>query len=166
MSWRLQTAPCASCFRRAAQSQHVLHFVHRQLRLPIAGCLTARSVSLLASHTQVQRVVKDEHRSRGLPAFPRCQLSAWAGLVRDSHGACLAASRRVCQATALLDVSQQQNASKKAQPRQLTMDYTALVASVAELTASWIPAKVEQVVPTCLVAKDALPVSHVLQQCL
>lgn len=60
-------------------------------------------------------------------------------------------SRHVCQATALLDAdakADKQNLAPSAHEevhKQLTMDYTALVASTQELKTYWTPAKVAQV---------------------
>ena len=59
--------------------------------------------------------------------------------------------RHVCQAASLMDVKSEAhngctptNARGEVQ-KQLTMDYTALVASTQELKSYWIPAKVAQV---------------------
>lgn len=60
-------------------------------------------------------------------------------------------TRHVCQATVLLDAkpqSDKQNCAPsehKEVHKQLTMDYTALVASTQELKTYWTPAKVAQV---------------------
>lgn len=57
-------------------------------------------------------------------------------------------SRPVCQAASLLDVKSVANKESPTHGevhKQLTMDYTALVASTQELKTYWIPAKVAQV---------------------
>lgn len=60
-------------------------------------------------------------------------------------------SRHVCQAASLLDVKAVAHNGKVplgahvGVQKQLTMDYTALVASTQELKTCWIPAKVAQV---------------------
>ena len=145
MSLRPTISPIRHCFCWVAHSKQLLA-LYRQLRQqPVAGRLTARAALSLALCLQTQQT---SHFSHGRDTFARRQhANAWAQHVHFNVGARDATSRQICCTAAILDAESQKAAPKAAQQKQLTMDYTALVASVAELKATWIPAKVEQVRP-------------------
>ena len=139
MSWRLLFKPATHyCLRVATRTP---------------GCPLHRFGQSLSLH--------NSPRNQGLPC---CQAYSSKSLVRAravrapspclgvyhlrsaAHGQRQSFGWQACRAVAGIATHTPANAQQAApQERQLTMDYTALVASVQQITNDWIPAKVEQV---------------------
>lgn len=135
MSWSLSISPASTICLQHIRSRSALCALHR-FRHP--GCRTGRSrhpSSACCLHSTALHLTPAH---RGLH-----QHKYWQH-VRST--ACLQqfqSDLQKCQAVANLATSATQHTPSP--EKQLTMDYTALVASVQELKEKWIPAKVEQV---------------------
>ena len=144
MSWRLFSKPL-SCLCFVASGQRPLLSLRRYLRISThktAACGNHASEPVVQGSHRALHCSKLERRGcRHQPAYPSTSKLASGTLWLRGH------IRHVCQAASILDVRsdahKQNNASEV--HKQLTMDYTALVASTQELKAYWIPAKVAQV---------------------
>ena len=138
-------SPIRHCFCCVVHSRQLLALCRQSRQQPVAGRLTARAALFAAFCLQNQQTSQYSH---GRNTFARRQhANAWTQRVQYSVGPRGATSRYTCCTAAILDAESQKAAPKAAHQKQLTMDYTALVASVAELKATWIPAKMEQVYP-------------------
>ena len=138
------------CVGRLIQSTQFFGLFGRQLRPTVAGCSALPPCSSPALRSQSRKFIKPAC-SRPLiqprtAAFSQHVQTGLRSPAATKH-ACHAAVRHTasCYAAAVRDAAPQTTGPKTLQQRQLTMDYTALVASVAELKTNWIPAKVEQV---------------------
>ena len=148
MSWRLFSKPL-SCLCCVASGQRPLLSFRRDLRLLRHGtvaCGNRANGLIVQGSRRALNCSKLEHRgSRPQLAYPSTNklASGTPWLQCDS--------RHVCQATPLLDAKLEADKPKLAPGahgevhKQLTMDYTALVASTQELKTYWTPAKVAQV---------------------
>ena len=144
MYWRLSLTPVA-CFCRVACISSDFALYRRQLR---TLSVTRASSTIVPSYQQLSHL---RHKSSTVnhahKVLRKRQLAcAWARDLTVRKQLQTSICRQICHTSALLDAEpQQQNAPVKARHAQLTLDYTALVATVQELNSQWIPAKVEQV---------------------
>ena len=141
------------CVGGSTQSKQIFGFFRRQLQQPVAGCSSIPACSSLASQSQAWKFIKPPYSRKSLLFRPRTAALPQhleTGLRSPAAAAKHACNAAVCQtalchATTVRGVAPQTTVPRSVLQRQLTMDYTALVASIAETKASWIPAKVEQV---------------------
>ena len=161
MSWRLFSKPL-SCLCCVVSGQRPLLSFRRDLRISrheTVACGNRANGFIVQGSSRALACSKLERRgSRPQLAYPSTNKLAngtpW--LQCDS--------RHVCQATSLLDAKPEADKQTPAPAahgdvhKQLTMDYTALVASTQELKTYWTPAKVAQVGQS----SQARPKHHVL----
>ena len=132
MSWRLSVSPASTFWRQHFGSQSIPCSRHRfryntgwSSHTTLACSLCSAGLHLKAEH------VRQHSRSR------------WQHVRSASCLQQFKSDLQTCRALASVTTSGAQHTPLP--EKQLTMDYTALVASVQELKDKWIPAKVEQV---------------------
>lgn len=159
MYWRLSSTPFA-CFRRVACTISDFALYRRQLRT----LSVARVSSAIAPSCQHVNYLRHKRSTvnHAYRLLRKRQLTcAWARDLTFSRQLQTSICRQICHTSALLDAEpQQQHAPVKARNAQLTMDYTALVASVQALNSQWIPAKVEQVTDLATKVAASTACSH------